>query len=385
MGCSPAWLHNHLVAKDRVFLTAHSGLNFFIGNHAEATGYPRVPPGMAADQKGMLLDSITFAEEAAGRPLKRSEVSAYWGEQAADWIEANRGDWLRLLVRKQRNFWNAFEYDDISVIRVFQDAGITRPGLGWGVLVVFGVAGAAVLGGWREPKVGWVLAGVGLHLASLLSVFVTERYRLAAAPGLAILAGVSLAWIAVCVMERRWKALALPVAGAGVGLLLTAGPLPPADVWSVGEFNTGLAALETGQLRVAKRRLESSLARAPDSPEVIFSLGNLLNETGRTATAARMYQRTLLISPRHHRAANNLGVLFVMVGDWEQAKRLLEHAIRLDPDDAERWFLMAQIEHGLGNDEAAEEAIRRALAFRPGFAPFEAFADTLRTRNSIAP
>ena len=77
-GTSPAWLHNYFVAKDPVLLSAHGGLNFWMGNNPDATGYPKIPSGLSAGQEGLLRDSITRAEEAAGRALKRSEVSKFW-------------------------------------------------------------------------------------------------------------------------------------------------------------------------------------------------------------------------------------------------------------------------------------------------------------------
>ena len=82
LGASPCWLHNYLIAKDPVFLSAHSGVNFWIGNNPFATGYPRFPPGLHAGQEVMLNDSINVAEKAAGHPLKRSEISAYWSAKA---------------------------------------------------------------------------------------------------------------------------------------------------------------------------------------------------------------------------------------------------------------------------------------------------------------
>src|SRR5437879_13794627 len=87
IGTSPCWVHNYLIAKDPVFLSAHSGVNFWIGNNPLATGYPRFPPGLHAGQKAMLEDSITTAEKAAGRSLKRSEVSAYWSKKARAYIK----------------------------------------------------------------------------------------------------------------------------------------------------------------------------------------------------------------------------------------------------------------------------------------------------------
>ena len=104
LGASPSWIHNYFVARDPVLLSAHSGVNFWIGNNPWATGYPRFPPGLHAGQEAMLQDSITAAEKEAGRPLKRSEVSAFWSKKAYAYIRNHFGDWLRLLGVKVTNF-----------------------------------------------------------------------------------------------------------------------------------------------------------------------------------------------------------------------------------------------------------------------------------------
>ena len=75
LGTSPAWIHNYFVARDPVFLSAHSGVNFWIGNNPAANGYPRIPPGLRAGQTAMLQDSIDVAEAEAGHALPRSAVS----------------------------------------------------------------------------------------------------------------------------------------------------------------------------------------------------------------------------------------------------------------------------------------------------------------------
>ncbi len=100
LGASPAWIHNYFVAHDSVFLSAHSGINFWIGNNPVATGYPKFPPGLHAGQEAMLKDSITSAEKAAGRPLKRSEVSTYWSQKARDWIRRASGSLVEIARHK---------------------------------------------------------------------------------------------------------------------------------------------------------------------------------------------------------------------------------------------------------------------------------------------
>src|SRR5262249_22670100 len=43
LGCAPCWLHNYFVAHEPVVFSAHGGINFYLGNQPEATGYPKMP------------------------------------------------------------------------------------------------------------------------------------------------------------------------------------------------------------------------------------------------------------------------------------------------------------------------------------------------------
>src|ERR1044072_6843319 len=107
----------------------------------------------------MLRDSIQQAEMAAGRTLKRSEVSRYWSVKAREFIVANPGAWLKLLVRKIGNFWNAFEYDDLGVIVNLREDGVLFAGLHFGLVAALGLAGAVF--SWRAfPASRWIVAAI---------------------------------------------------------------------------------------------------------------------------------------------------------------------------------------------------------------------------------
>src|SRR2546423_1621879 len=189
-GTAPCWAHNAVVARDPVFLSAHSGINLWLGNNSEATGYPRFP-GLHAGQTSMLRDSIQLAESALGRSLKRSEVSAYWTDKARAYISGNFGSWLKLLGRKIANFWNAFEYDDLGVIENLRAQNIVLPGLRFGVVAALAIPGIFLSAPhWRKSR--WLLAAILLHLLAVIPIFVTERYRLAIVPGLLIFAAFGL-------------------------------------------------------------------------------------------------------------------------------------------------------------------------------------------------
>jgi hypothetical protein len=91
-GTSPCWIHNYFIARDPVFLSAHSGVNLWIGNNPIATGYPRFPPGLHAGQEAMLKDSIKAAETAAGQgerlhPASLRGVAQIAGRQDQELLE----------------------------------------------------------------------------------------------------------------------------------------------------------------------------------------------------------------------------------------------------------------------------------------------------------
>jgi tetratricopeptide (TPR) repeat protein len=365
LGAAPAALHNFYIARDPVFLSAHSGVNFWIGNNPAATGYPKFPPGLHAGQTAMLQDSINAAEEAAGRPLKRSEVSAYWAGKGRAWITRHPLDWFKLLAVKTRNFWNAYQYDDLSIISTLREEGIILPGLAFGLVAALGIPGMLVAS-WRLRSARWIVGAIMLHMGALLTVFVTERYRLAAVPGLILFAAFGL-W-------ELWQQLAnARYREAAVFLLLLFGAtafvsLPQKDdsLWGLDSYNSGLQALEQGQLAIAKHKLDLAYAYSPRNAEVNFAEGNLHVALGEKQRAKSFYFTALLLDPRHGGAFNNLGLLALGEGKWELAARFFRHALAQLPNDSKLHYLLAQAELKSGKPLVAKEEIASALREDPG-------------------
>ena len=363
-GTSPAWLHNYFVAKDPVLLSAHGGLNFWMGNNPDATGYPKIPEGLSAGQEGLLRDSITRAEEAAGRKLKRSEVSKYWSGKADAWVRGNRGAWLALMGVKLRNFWNAFQYDDLSEITLLRGEGVLTTGLSFGLVAAFGLPGM-LIAAWRFARARWVAAAVLLHLCALLPVFITERYRLCAVPGLMIFAAFAVVEIWSAFMRARWLTAVATVAAIGASTWFVSWPQRDPGLWALDPFNTGLKLLRTGETDRALRKLEAAHRLVPDNAEVNFGLGNALYEKKEIERARYSFRRTIELSPGHIGALLNLGRLETGAQRWDFAERSLREAIALDPASAKAHFLFAGMKYAQGEFAAARESLARALELRP--------------------
>ncbi len=369
VGTSPCWLHNYFVARDPVFLSAHGGVNFWIGNNPIATGYPRFPPGLHAGQEAMLTDSIDAAEKAAGHSLKRSEISAYWSGKAKDYIRHNFGDWLTLLLTKAKNFWAAFQYDDLSMITALRENGVIFPGLSFGVVAALAIPGLLIA--WRKfPVSRWIMAAILLHMFALLPVFVTERYRLAAVPGLLLFAacGLSIFWQACA--TKRLRVAAIYLALLLCSTICVGWPQRDPSLWALDSYNSGWRALESNDLATADRKLSLAYAYVPDNAETNFALGNLrLAQSERTA-AKSFYRVTLQLDPNHEGAFNNLGILALEEKRWTIAATFLAKALQQNPRSAKTYFLLAEAHFQGGDIERAGAEVAKALELIPGQAEF---------------
>ena len=372
MGTSPCWIHNYFVARDPVVLSAHSGINFWIGNNPEANGYPRFPPGLRAGQAAMLQDSIDQAEAAAGRSLKHADVSAYWSAKAKGFIAGHFVDWLRLIGLKMRNFWSAFQYDDLSIVTILREQGVLVPGLYFGLIAALSIPGM-VVACIASPKSRWVLAAVFLSMLALLPVFITERYRLVAVPGLLIFAtfGLLTLWQKLASAEQR---AVVPVY-LSLLILSTAfvgWPQRDPSLWALDAYNAGWQALESNNLSLAEKKLALAHAYVPQNSETLFALGNLRLAQSNPEAAAAFYRAVLNLDPKHKGAFNNLGVIALDASEFDAAEKWFRSSESVDPRNAKTHFLLAKVLLGKNDRQSARAEINAAVHLKPDQPEFQA-------------
>jgi hypothetical protein len=369
-GTSPCWVHNCLIARDPVFLSAHSGINFWIGNNPAANGYPRFPPGLRAGQAAMLQDSIDAAESAAGHPLKRGEVSRYWSGKASDYIERYPAAWLRLVAVKFRAFWSAFQYDDLSIITILREQKVTFPGIYFGLVATLALPMMLLL--WNTaPLSRWITAAIVLHLLALLAVFTTERYRLPIVPGLLAFAALGLIAFFNNLVAGKFNSVISYGVLLAVSTLFVSWPQSDPSLWALDAYNSGWQALESGNLALAENKLQLARAYVPTNPETNFALGNLRLAEGNSAAASAFYLTTLQLDNNHRGALNNLGVTALDGGRFDAAENWFRHAEDVDPGNAKVHFLLAKTLLAKGEHELAREEIEIALRLRPNQTEFQ--------------
>jgi hypothetical protein len=360
-GTSPCWVHNYFIAHDPVVLSAHSGVNFWIGNNPDANGYPKFPPGLRAGQSAMLEDSINAAQAAAGHRLKRAEVSAFWSGQAKQFVRTHLLAWFQLLGRKFANFWSAFQYDDLSIITTLREHGVILPGIYYGLVAAIGIPGM-ILGWRRYRRSRWITAAIFLHMCALLPVFVTERYRLAAVPGLLILSAVGLSMLWQSIVAMRSREIVVYVGVLLVATTCVAWPKRAPSLWALDAYNSGWQALQANDFDLAEKKLGLARAYVLDNEEGDFALGNLRLAQGRRGEASAFYRETLKIDRHHKGALNNLGVMALDEGDLPAARMYLQAALGQDRGNPKTHYLLAKAALAMGDIHMATALIDRAIA-----------------------
>lgn len=129
--------------------------------------------------------------------------------------------------------------------------------------------------------------------------------------------------------------------------------------------NETLLLLEV-RLLARLKAVDEALEIVPESSELAFTLGSLLDSLGKRDEAMKVMQGIIASHPEHYQALNYVGYSLAVQGkDLEHALELLQRADRLAPDqffivDSLAWALFR-----LGRTEEALQNIRRAVALVP--------------------
>src|SRR5688572_742241 len=198
----PVAARNVMVAGQWSLVSSHGGLNFYIGNHAMATGLYTLIPGVRPEIEGQREDTRRVAEVAVGRPLSDAEVSAHFLDRGLEWVRSDPGGAAQLFAKK---LILAVHADHVALPHSFEffanDAGtllrwlsvnpwIIMPlGLAGLLLVHFNGSGRAVTG-FRI----WATF-VPAYAVALALFFVSERYRLPLLVPLCVAAGIFVDWL----------------------------------------------------------------------------------------------------------------------------------------------------------------------------------------------
>jgi len=307
---------------------SNAGVNFYIGNGAEADGMYRPLVAGRGHPDHEREDATRIAEELSGRSLGPAEVSGFWLALALQEIRAEPGHFAALLARKARLLLHHGEIMDACAIEVFEDeSGVLRllAPLSFGILLALVAAGLVIAHG--RPAAAWPRAAAGWLALSILAFFVVGRFRLGLVPFLFPFAGIALA---EGLSSPRRRLAALAAAGAA---LVSFWPLDlPGNPRATSAANLASELLRESNAAEAEVWARRAWEHDPGSADAAFNLGLVLRRLGRDAEAEAPFEAAMALEPAY--AADclaELGAVRATLGDRAGARQLLERALALDP------------------------------------------------------
>ncbi len=343
----PVGLRNYHVGGEFLISTSQFGPNFYIGNHAGASGsYEPLVPGRG-DPVYEREDATRLASEAAGHALSPGEVSDYWVRRAFAFIREQPGRWLALFGKKVALTFNAREIADTESIEAYADYSWLLRGLLW---LDFGVVLAlAALGCWtcrHEWRRQLILYGFFVTLALSVAVFyVVARYRHPLVPIVLMFAAAGVVPLLDILATRQPKPLP--------GTARRAKKRSWARRWAPGFALAGAVAVA------------ANLPLKVTHDETWINLGSLLVQAGRSADAVPVLQKAAAADPAYAAPRFNLGLAYRDLGQPQQAVEAFSEAIRLKPDYADAHNALGITLRGLGRQSEALERFREAARLAP--------------------
>jgi 4-amino-4-deoxy-L-arabinose transferase-like glycosyltransferase len=365
LALAPVALRNAWIGGEPLPTTSQGGVNFYIGNNAQADGtYRPIVPGKqipALERQ----EPTRVAEAALGRRLAAGEVSRYWLRQALAWARENPGAYLRLQLHKLHLFWSWYEQPDAVDYYYARSLSplLRLPLLEFGGAALLAAVGL-LLARRRLKPFAPALVFTLAWCASTVVFFLFSRYRLPVVPALLLLGAVPVAAGVAAFREGRRQA------GLGLALLLLAALALPrlagfAPRLDLVHYNLARLAEDRGQPEEAAAHYRSALASNPADFLSYLNLGNLAARSGNLPAALGLYDRAATLEPRSDDAQSNLGGAYLAMGRLPEANDHLDRALKLNPQNLKALHNRAVLAWKEGDLAAAREWNAREIGVDP--------------------
>jgi len=372
----PLHIHNHRMAQDFLpTMVSQGGVNFFIGNNPDSDGATAIVPGTRATWWGGYYDALQLAEEAEGRTLKASEVSAYWFRRGLQFIREQPVRAWQLMARKLVLFWDGQEIANNKDIYFFSARRpltelLIRKGLidlPFGLIAPLALAGMILAWRWGENRgTGLLALFVFSYMVGVVLFFVNARFRLPVVPFLLPFAAY-VPWV-FC-QKGRPSRLVLPL-----GLVLIFGILVNANISGVSLPSDAEAYNSLGSVYLGKEmypRAEESfrlaLEEEPGYIRSISGLARVYDLTDQPEKAIEQWEKAISISPEMMELYFQAGFSYYTAGRLNEAVAAWEETARLRPEFPQAHFQLGIAYEDLGDDQRAIEEYRTTLQINPAY------------------
>jgi len=344
---APVTARNYLKFNDVVMTTADGGKVFFHGNGPGANGMGRADlPFQGFTEEGMDDPDSAHAlfrktaRAISGLPLKPSECSKFWFGNTLDYIKSNPAQWLSLELKKFYLFWNKYEVHDIDSNYKNYKTLSKMPLMNYGVISVLGILGMLLSLKYfrRAFLLYWM---VFIYLGTTMIFFASSRYRIPAAPCMAVFAAFAVVYFFNLLKDKDYKKSGIFLSGLLVLGLLTSLPyrheIAGYDQWqNATRLHYSMGAnlfFKKGMYEKAIEELKITTALAPDFAPAYNLMGKSYAVLNHFEQAEINFRNVIKLAPELPEGYLNLGLLYRLKGDETKADYFLEKALSLNPDN----------------------------------------------------
>lgn len=131
-------------------------------------------------------------------------------------------------------------------------------------------------------------------------------------------------------------------------------------------FTAAIRAEEAGDVDKAILLYEKSSHLAPQHPQPLLRLANLLSQSGKWKQAIRVGRQATKRQPRTDLAYHIIARSYAELGRWKMAERFYRQSLAIKQQPW-TWVLLGRILDHLGRHAEAEECLRKALKVDPDY------------------
>jgi tetratricopeptide (TPR) repeat protein len=336
----PVSLRNYIVSKDFVLITAHGGLNFYLGNNPLSDGANVDLPLFSSGSRDMIEDSIAFAEKAGGRKMKPSEISGFWFQKGIEFIKGNPNKFTRLFFTKVRLFLMGYELPDVflsdfysryvPILKIFGSLpfklNLFFP------LFILGLIASIRQYKSRKPLLPIYLF-LGSYIFSTAMFLMNTRYKLPVAPLVIIFASYFVVYLSENLKRKKYKSVSIWV----ISFLVLYPILNDKNLYkrykpnqSAGHVYLGNHLLEKGQFKSAIEEFKKAVQKEPKKAEAHNMLGLGYLNSGDLKNAEVEFMKSIKLKPELIAPYNNLGQIYLEKRDYVAAEEYFKKSLNIN-------------------------------------------------------
>ncbi len=394
-------IRNYVVANDAVLITAHGGMNIYIGNNINSTGSLTFPDEASPSQKGSVIYAQQEAERLTGKKMKPSEVSNFWMKKGLGYIITHPFHFIGLSIKKMGLLFSSYEIPINISYEVYQkEFSLLKYGtLGFWLLSPLTLMGIVISIRKKllHPVIWMFFIG---YASAMIMFYVTSRYRIPAIPFCIIVSAAGIYQMYRFIREKDVKEI---IAGTAIFLIsfllvnfwiqspvksntlaiayynlgnssmkmdkidegiqyynkaleLDPGWSPANKSLSSAYNDLGVLSFDKDDLSSAIKYYEKAIEIYSNASEYYFNLGNTLLKMGKYDDAIKIFDTGLIVSPDHISILTNIGAAYSIKGlkerrkeDFSKAKTYFEKSLLIDPDQPRARRLLNQVNTAIIN------------------------------------